>query len=122
MEINYGEEKRNQGVDLNDPSWDIPGEIMATDSANWHKDSVDMKEGDIVLDECFTSDFVRIPFLVIKHNGKKCLLGFIFGSEEEDYDIETAERKPDDECFDESFINNSGQSIHPITRELVKVL
>ena len=46
MASNYGEESRHKGMSMDDPAWDIPGEILASDSANWHRDSMSINVGE----------------------------------------------------------------------------
>ena len=127
MELQYGEESKFKGVDINDPAWGDDGlssfdteSILATDSANWYRDSLSMNVGDIVIDSSplIQQEVGKVPYLVVEHNGKKGLLTFIFGYEENDWDENTDELKPINQRFDNSFINDLHQGIHPITTQL----
>ena len=113
MANDYGEENRHKGANMDDPAWDEPGEILASDSANWYRDSRSMNVGDVVLDQT-TVDYptTKIPYLVVEHKGEKCLLGFIIGTD--------GNEEPEDWGFEDGeYVNENSQAIHPITKQLV---
>ena len=86
-------------------------EICPTDSSNWYKDSEILNVGDILID--YGNVFSRgdaYPFIVVEHNGEKCLLGFVLSSG--DYERGFL----DGDC-----INSNGEAIHPLNGSLVKL-
>lgn len=113
MANNYGEESRHKGMSMDYLAWNIPGELLASYSANWHKDSRSMNVGDVILDHT-PDDYpaTKVPYLVVEHKGEICLIGFVMGS----YGNDEFE-----ECgFDDGeYVNPNSEAINPIIKQKV---
>lgn len=103
MELNYGDPT----IGLQEDNF----RLCSSDSANWYQLSEKLKVGDIVVDK--GDQFSRsgqYPFLVVEHQGTKCLLGFELSGG--DYERGFS---------DGDSINCDNEAIHPLNGRLVSL-